>query len=46
MIKIILKTMFGLVVLVVAVLAMANPYILLGVLVLGTSYWIGKSMLG
>jgi hypothetical protein len=46
MIRVILKTMFGLVVLVIALLAMVNPYIFLGVLVLGTAYWIGKSMLG
>jgi hypothetical protein len=46
MIKAILKTMFGLLVLVVGLLALVNPYIFLGVLALVVAYWIGTSMLG
>lgn len=46
MIKTILKTMFGLVVVFVALLALVNPAIFLGVFVLALAYWIGKSMLG
>lgn len=46
MIKAILKTMFGLVVLFVCLLALVNPYIFLAVIAITVAYWIGKSMLG
>jgi hypothetical protein len=46
MIRAILKTMFGLLVLVVGLLALVNPYIFLGVLALVVAYWIGTLMLG
>lgn len=46
MIKAIFKTMFGLVVVFVAFLALINPFIFIGVFVVVLAYYVGKSMLG
>lgn len=46
MIKAILKTMFGLVVVFVAFISLMYPPLFLGLLVLYVAYWVGKSMLG
>jgi hypothetical protein len=45
MIKAILTTMLGLVVLAIGLLALVHPVFFIGVLAIGTAYWIGKSIL-